>query len=238
MNAYSATHDSSSTATYSITHTQLLSLVSTLTGSNRGREDDDHPLPPGPWDPVVRLALESVLAFEPRAELARVFDGHTRSGSEARNIALAALAARHPEILDALGGGHSYGDTVSLNPQPLPPRAAFIQALARTVASRAELLQEISDAMRGEGDEHGIIIVSGYLARFADDYCGTVVKLKYPFPGPRPHWFTAEIGAGDRLMLAAQLMQIAGEAYSHGLRQGLQNAAARLAEAGVATLGQ
>lgn len=37
---------------------QLLSIVREMIGGKSGREDDEHPLPPGPWDPVIRAALE------------------------------------------------------------------------------------------------------------------------------------------------------------------------------------
>jgi hypothetical protein len=62
---------------------------------------------------------------------------------------------------------------VALNPQPLPPREAFLIAAARAVIRRAELLQEIAGALFDEGSERGIIIVGGYTSRFSDDWCGT-----------------------------------------------------------------
>jgi hypothetical protein len=38
--------------TLQISREKLISLVShTFSGTNAGREDDDHPLPSGPWDP-------------------------------------------------------------------------------------------------------------------------------------------------------------------------------------------
>src|SRR5437879_3861054 len=39
---------------------QLLAFVRAMIGGGRGREDDEHPLPPGPWDPVIRIALERI----------------------------------------------------------------------------------------------------------------------------------------------------------------------------------
>jgi hypothetical protein len=43
-----------------ISQEKLLAFVRAMIGGSRGREDDDHPLPPGPWDPVIRIALDGV----------------------------------------------------------------------------------------------------------------------------------------------------------------------------------
>ena len=42
---------------------QLLAFVGSMIAGGQGREDDDHPLPPGPWDPVIRVALNHVHVF-------------------------------------------------------------------------------------------------------------------------------------------------------------------------------
>ena len=114
---------------------KLLALVRAMIGGSRGREDDEHPLPPGPWDPVIRVALERIGFFGPQPEPWRVLDRSAR-------LFFAGILARHPEISDAIGGGHSFGDEVALNPQPLPPRYAFLMSVAQALISRAELLQE------------------------------------------------------------------------------------------------
>ena len=221
---------------------QLLSVVRAMIGVTSGREDDEHPLPPGPWDPVIRIALENLSAFGPHPEpWATLVPAASLRGigsifgerSEFWKLILTSITAKHPEIFDALGGGHSFADEVSLNPQPLPPRLAFLGALARAVVSRAELLQEIADAMQREGEQQGIIIVSGYINKFVDDYCGTSFKLKYPFPGPRPHWFNQELSGVDLLITAAQFEQSAKETFNNDLRQTLSHASLKLAEAGL-----
>lgn len=43
-----------------ISQEKLLAFVRTMIGGSRGREDDEHPLPPGPWDPIIRVALERI----------------------------------------------------------------------------------------------------------------------------------------------------------------------------------
>jgi len=207
-----------------ISQEKLLAFVREMIGESPGREGDDDPLPPGPWDPVVREALERINVFGP-------FRQPWGPHPEPWKVLLSGVLARHPEIWDAVGGGHSFGEEVALNPQPLPPRFAFLVSLARTVISRAELLQEIADATRREGDQQGIIIVSGYIARFIDD-CGTNFRFKWPFPPPRPNWFTREVSGIDLVVLATQFDQASKEVFSPALRQNLADASAKLVEAG------
>src|SRR6478735_1663647 len=88
----------------SATHAKIFEFVRAMLGTDRGREDDDHPLPPGPWDPVIRAALGSL-------GMHAIGDG--------------------PLHIDALGG------EVALNPQPLPPRQAFLVALAPSCYRRS-----------------------------------------------------------------------------------------------------
>lgn len=206
-----------------ISQEKLLAFVRAMIGGSSGREDDEHPLPPGPWDPVVRVALERINFFKPHLEPWKV--------------AFASLLARHPEIFDAIGGGHSFGDEVALNPQPLPPRFAFLLSLAQTVISRAELLQEIADATSNEGEQRGIIIVSGYTNRFVDEFCGIGYKLKWPFPGPRPPWwFSKELDGIDLVVIATQFEQTAKQTFSPNLRQTLNDAGAKFLETGLSRL--
>ena len=242
-----------------ISSEKLFALFRGLYGGSGGYEDDEHPLPPGPWDPVIRVAFERVSVFGPSPEPWRrrvsVFGSHPEPWKEV----LASILARHPEIWDAIGGGHSLGDEAALNPQPLPPRFAFLTAVAQAVINRAELLQEIVDASQfegeggsalinggrlpgvkvvsqGGGEERGIIIVSGYIARFVDDFCGTGFRLKYPFPGPRPHWFAEELNGLDLVVLGMQFDQSAKEAYSPDLRDAFSAASFRFGEAGLSKM--
>jgi hypothetical protein len=207
---------------------KLLAVVRGVVGRNNRREDDDHPLPPGPWDPVIRKALERVTPFGPHPE-------PWLPSSELARLILAFVVSLRPKISDALKP-HSLIERVGLNPQPLPPRQAFLTSLARMVIDRAELMQEIADSAPSQGERQGIIIVSGYLTRFADDFCATGVKPRWPFPGPPPSWFVKELDGVDLLLIAAQLDQAATEAFSPALRQSLKNVGAKFAEAGLSRM--
>lgn len=206
---------------FQIGQEQFFAFVQEMIGGGRGREDDDHPLPPGPWDPVVRSALDRTSVL---------YGPHTHaSNSFGDTVALnpQPLPPRHAFL---------FGDTVALNPQPLPPRYRFLVAVTQSVVSRAELLQEVAAATSREGDRQGIIIVGGYTTRFSDDWCGTGFKLRYPFPGPRPHWFSRELSGLDLLVLAAQFNQAAKETFSRDVQHSLADASAKFLQAGMARI--
>jgi len=188
----------------SATHAKIFEFVRAMLGTDRGREDDDHPLPPGPWDPVIRAALGSL-------GMHAIGDG--------------------PLHIDALGG------EVALNPQPLPPRQAFLVALARTLVARAELLQEITGAMARMGEQQGEIIVYGYVSRLCDEFCGTGFRLRWPFPGPRPHWFARELDGIDLVVMATQFDDAARQRFEGGLRASLHEAGVKFVDAGLTRLG-
>jgi hypothetical protein len=150
---------------------KILAVVREMLGAGRGREDDEHPLRPGPWGPVIRQALERTAFFGPSPE-----PWQTRGWSFGypipwRALLTSILERERPELYDAIGGGHTFGEETALNPQPLPPRYAFFTAVAETVRAHAELLQEVADATSREGAQQGIMIVGGYTTRFTDDWC-------------------------------------------------------------------
>ena len=128
------------------------------------------------------------------------------------------------------------GEEVSLNPQPLPPRVAFMVAMGQTVIARAELLQEIASATASAGERQGIIVVGGYVNRFCEDVCGNGFRLRWPFPGPRPSWFAPELQGIDLVILATQFEQGAKDAFSSDLRHSLAGASIKLVEAGVSRM--
>ena len=55
-------------ASLCISQARLLGLVRTMTGGSTGRQDDEHPLPAAPWDPVIRVALEQLRFVGPGRE--------------------------------------------------------------------------------------------------------------------------------------------------------------------------
>lgn len=219
-----------------ISQGQLLAFVRTMMGGSGGREDDEHPLPPGPWDPIIRVALKGGPVFGPTPVPWRSIESVLGPVPDPWKVIFTNIAAKHPEIWDVFGGGPGFGAKVALNPQPLPPRFAFLVSLAQTVISRAELIQEIADATQREGEQQGIIIVSGYVARLINVICGNDFRFRWPFPWPRPNWFAEEVNGMDLVVMATQFEQAANETFNRELRQNLADAGAKLVEAGMSKM--
>jgi hypothetical protein len=218
---------------------KFLALVSEMMGANVGREDDEHPLKKGPWGPVIREALKGTYTLGPSPEPWRTtqseFGLHPESASW--SVVLTSLFEKYPSLYDLIPRGvQKRGEEVSLNPQPLPPRLAFLAAVVHTVVSRAELLHDVAGAIADEGERRGIIIVGGYISRFCDEFCGNSFRLIWPFPGPHPNWFTTELRGIDLVVMASQFHQASKEAFSPELGQHLADAATRLADAGLSKL--
>jgi hypothetical protein len=192
----------------------LLSLVQMFLGADSGREDDEHPLHPGPWHPVIRRAVERAAVMGPSPEPWRRF-----------------VAEFH--LQESITGR---AGQVSLNPQPLPPRVVFVASVVKAFVDRVGLMQDIEDSASNAADQRGIIIVSGYTSRFVDEFCGNGFRLRWPYPGPHPEWFPHELDGRHLLIMAAQFDQSAKEAFSPSLRKHLSNASARFAEAALARM--
>jgi hypothetical protein len=160
--------------------------------------------PPERWDRLVRMALGRVFGPQPDPWL-----------------------VAGPSPLASL-------DRVELNPQPLPPRFLFLKALAQEVITHAGLLQELTSAMATDGEERGIIIIGGYVSRFADEFCGNGFKLGWGHPGPPPQWFPTEMTGGDLIVLGSQFTLGARESFNPNLRTVLAGAASKLAQTGAA----
>ena len=231
----------------------LLSFVREMIGSGKsGREDDENPLPPGPWDPVIRAALQRIIVFGPDPIPWRVFGLFPQPWRVTEMLGPEPIPWKdligvfeqnkvfgprpEPWREAILGSIFNSWQRTALNPQPLPPRFSFMLTLAQTVTSRAELMQEMADASKREGEQRGIIIVSGYISKFVDDFCGNDFKLKFPFPGPRPRWFAEKLGGIDLVLMAAQFDQSSRETYSPDLRRNLADASSKLAETGLSRL--
>ena len=231
--------------TLTISRERLVSLISQVfSGASVGREDDEHPLPPGPWDPVIRKV--AIKVFGPRPEPWRSRFGHPvpwhvmfgqgvpwHSGVDVGDSILGIIAERHPEIFEVIGGDRF--SKVALNPQPLPPRAAFLVAFTEEVIDRALLMQEIADGMTQTGERQGIIIVGGRLSLLVDELCGNNFKIRIPIP--RPKHDTDNRLSGMELILAGAVFEQNATTIAHdGLRQELRNAGAKLIEEGIARM--
>lgn len=118
-----------------------------------------------------------------------------------------------------------------LNPQPLPPRAAFAVTLAQTVIDRAGLMQDIADGIAREGQQRGIIIVSGYLSRFIDD-CGND-RLPHGILAPRPHHGPG-LGMLELVLMGAEFERHAQQLDQPALAQEFRHVGVALTELGLA----
>jgi hypothetical protein len=243
----------------SVTEKTLLSFVRELFG---GYPDPDAPQPPGPWDPIIREAVKRTAGqltglfpfddydyrkpprpnwlntlteqpdtfhpvFGPRPEPWRSLLG---TGSALLRI----IAERHPAIEDIIGGGGPLS-RVALNPQPLPPRIAFAAALASEVINQAVVRQELADLIHPAGQERGIIIVSGRIRQFVDDYCVTG-KLRWPFPVPPPPWWSEQLSGTSLIVMGVQFGNAAPQVFNEELRQTFIDAGEKLVETGFSRL--
>ncbi len=189
-------------------------------------------------------ALERSIAMGPQPEPWRILEAGEQGPTVQRTFGFpvpwrffrGSLFARHPEIFDAIAGGRRFGGETALNPQPLPPRYAFLASVAQTVAEHAELLQEFADEISHDVEKRGIIIVGGRLRKFCDEWCPVGFRPKWPFPGPPPEWFTGELRGTDLLVIAAQLHESSQEAFSPVLRGQLAEAGERFLEAGLSRI--
>ncbi len=217
-----------------ISHEKLATLVSQLYGGAYENPNRDEPLKLGPWDPVIRKMARQV--FGPGAPLNWKFGPHPepwRSEFKMDRLILEIIAARHPEIYDSIGGGRF--DWAALNPQPLPPKAAFVVAFTEEVIDRVLLMQEVADSLNQTGEQQGIIIVGGKLALLVDELCGNNFRVKIPIPHPKQE--TDEKLSGLELILAGGICeQNATTTTNEGLRQEIRNAGAKLIEAGLARM--
>jgi hypothetical protein len=193
----------------------LTALVSQLTTGYPNQDGPD--APSGPVDPYIRKALErSVLASGPGNRLWRVF------------------AEKHPEIWDVIGGDPLSG--AALNPQPLPPRSAFLAAVIQEFTERMVDVCELADLIPRAGGERGSFIVAGHVATFVDDICGNGFTLRWPYPWPAPQWFVTTLSAADLILMGTQFQQCAGLAMNRENARTFADAAHALLEAGAARL--
>lgn len=218
--------------TLNISREKLNAFVNqTFGGASVGREDDEHPLPPGPWDPVIRKVAKKI--FGPHSDPWHLIFGPQpepwRSELNVHRVILRIIAAEHPEIFDVIGDRFN---RVALNPQPLPPRAAFLAAVAEEIIDRAILMQETADAMNQTGEQQSIIIVGGKLDKFVTEIDELCPRISGKFPKPKGGG-AERFSAVELLAAGAVFEQNAAAVSNEGLRQELSNAGAKLIEMGI-----
>ena len=193
----------------------LTALVGQLT---TGYPSPDGPeRAPGPLDPYIRKALErSVIGAGMGPQMWRV------------------IAEKHPEIWDVIGGGPS--SALALNPQPLPPRSAFLASVILEVTERMTDVCELADLVPRPGGERGNILVAGHIAKFVDDICGNGMRIRWPFPWPAPSWFNDSLSGQDLIVMGTQFQQCAAITMDSDLARTFADAALALLEAGAARL--
>ncbi|MEO8072327.1 MAG: hypothetical protein ABI686_03680 [Acidobacteriota bacterium] len=221
--------------TLNISPEKLATLVSHIFGGTGENPNPDEPLKPGPWDPVIRKVAKEV--FGPSPEPWRVIFGPQpepwRTEFNLHRLILGIIAARHPEIYDVIGGGRF--NLAALNPQPLPPRTAFVAAFTEEVIDRVLLMQEVADAINQTGEQQGIIIVGGRLSLLVDELCGNNFKIKIPIPHPK-HETDDRLSGLELIVAGAICEQNAATVANESLRQELRNAGAKLLETGISRL--
>lgn len=203
---------------------RLVAVVNLLTDSFYPNPDD--PGPAGPWGPWIREAMRE-LPF-PQSSNRK---GPLPDPWRAAFAALAGLSG-HVDDRDAPWRrprpnwiAEAFLDLASLNPQPLPPVDLGIQ-FARSLADVA-----MRRAQEAGGDQGG-----RFLQRFADDWCGTVIRLPIPpkpgDPGeprpPRPQ---------ESLVLGAALIRAASTSEDATLKEAAEGAGHKIFENGLSGLG-
>jgi hypothetical protein len=143
------------------------------------------------------------------------------------------------KVKERVGGRFNSWASVALNPQPLPPKAAFAIALAEEVIERGAMMQQLADGFMETGERRGIIVVGGYFQRFVDDLCPERPKIKPPKfwgpwppePDPDPRW------QGLDLAIIATIFQNEARVTGHeGFRNVLAEAGEKIMQVGVSRL--
>jgi hypothetical protein len=169
-----------------------------------------------------------------------------RRKEAAVNVKLLDLLARmgriNPAVFDVIPRGPqrafralSPGETVELNPQPLPPRIE-VQFAAAQVAHEIALAAVAAAAAGNEEGAERIVMEA------VDDWCGTPTGHR-PIPWPRPWPFPFDLLAPDpepwlvdtvRLVGALTLASVGAQVAEGPAREALGHGAERLLEVALA----
>ena len=184
-------------------------LVSLVSEFINGYPNPDDPQPPGPWDPVIRRALEAMrhrLGPEPDPWRGQM--------------------GPHPDPWRA--GKLSSLDWVLLNPQPLPPRYAYAASLAEAVAGSVSAYFELDEALPSEMQGRMSEFATMRLSTFIDD-CGNGRIPRWPFPWPPPWQGEFDpISPVEMLVVGIAFENLAQSAVNERFRGALQESADRL----------
>lgn len=224
-----------------ISKEKLLVAVRGMMDSEPKCQPNPPPIPRGRWDAIIRAAVLHTLDvcdLKPRLNpppipgkpepILASFMGATG------NFRLDFFAQFRPALYDLIGGPFDRFGRAALNPQPLPPRQFFLKSLVEQVSARAEMMLDFSGG--SDGEERGIIIVSGYVRRFVDDLCPEPRRIRWPFPTPPPWWFAEVLSGLDLIILASEFERVALDSYSEGLRGTFNAGRDKLAEVGSSIL--
>ena len=181
-------------------------------------DPDSEPLPPEPWDPIIRQALDKV--FGPFPEPWR----WSFQSARLRN-----LARIKPEAWDGIDDRFS---SVALNPQPLPPTWRFPIEFARAAMDRFETIQETAEIIGGEnGGDRAIIVVGGKVSELVDEVCGNNFRRRWPIPRPRG----GDLGE-ELIVMGIEFVRGSGRVANSGLSGQFAAAGRKLIEEGTRRL--
>jgi hypothetical protein len=212
-NIDSASSPASTTDTSDLKSVSYQTLATVVRGLTSGYPRHDAHHAPGRLDSHVRRAL--TLTFP----------------SWGTEIALLRFfAERHPEIWEVIGGGPLARG--GLNPQPLPPRLAFVAALAQDVVEHIALAQETIELLDAAGTVPAKGVVGRRLTALVDELCGNTLRIWWPFPGPRPNWLGETLNAIDLIVMGLRFQDAATETPNRDFGRTLTDAGARLLSAG------
>jgi len=201
---------------------------------------DGDPLPPGPWDPVIRAALKRMAALyrwgdyqpkPPRPNWSQLY-------AEMPGVPDPWQPVSVPGLPDPWQWSEPWrqlaGDSLAaLNPQPLPPVFLFAAAIANQIISDAVSRQELVDLIGTETGNRN----SERVKHFVDDWCGTGVKLRWPFPvPPPPPWWRKELSGAQLVVIGVQFEHAAASVFNEGLQKAFAGAAAKFIKTGLSRM--
>ena len=190
--------------TITISRKALVSILSSFISSYPNPEDD--PLPPGPWDSVIRKVFNQILwQLGPQPE---------------------------PWVI----GIQNPLSQVALNPQPLPPRLAYTTVLAQEIVNSIANLQDIAEMLPEDAQGRVGEIANRRLQLFFDEYCGTPPrKSPFPESHPRDGSIEG-FNPLELVVIGTQLEASATTLSNGELQQTLAAIGMKITEQGVAQL--